>query len=401
MLMIKKITLFISVVVAVSAGSAQSPVIDGSFDGEAVWGVPVGTGDGVEGWAKANARELYVCWDDNYVYFGAECRAEDWQQFIFVVNTKPGGSSTDPWGRQITYNHSNRPDYLFRGDIGKSNYAEYHIWNGTAWANTGNNINSTGTEVKGGFNGSTREGFIEIRVPRATVENVPICDVQFIIGGDNNSHGNFDAIPNDNNGTSWDPPGNFTIVSNYVTNVLLPARLGTFAGELRGGTVTLQWNTLAELTLAGFGIERSADARNWQNVGYVVAHNTPNGGNYRFSHPKAGASVSFYRLKITDKDGKFVHSKMVVIKSENTRPAELIGNPVVSSINVAIHNPAAERIHAELVDMNGRRISNTVYEHPGGSSVLQIPAVNLGSGAYLLRLNGTQTRETMRIMKVK
>jgi hypothetical protein len=343
---------------------------------------------------------LYITSDANFVYFGAEIRAANWQQFIFAINTKTGGSSVDPWGRVITYNHANKPDYLIRGNVDGDFYCQYQVWDGAAWQGTSTNINPDKTEMKGSFNGA-REGFIEIRVPRATLESNSIFDVQFIIGGNQNSNGCFDAIPNDNNGTSWDPPNNATILSNYVSNVILPANLGAFAGELRGSTVNLKWNTLTESKLAGFEIERSADTRNWQSVGYVTAQNNVSGGSYQFSQAKAGTAVSFYRLKVTDKDGSFAHSKLVMIKSETTVKAELIGNPFTSTINVAIHTSGAERIQAELMDMNGKRVSNTIYQHPGGSSVMQIPAQQIGFGTYLLRLNGTETKETLRVVKVQ
>jgi hypothetical protein len=386
---------------------AGTPTIDGTFDGEGVWGPPVGTGDGNSGWSNANAKKLYVTFDNDFVYFGGEFSAESWQQFIFVVNTKDGGGSSDAWGRTITYNHANRPDFLFRGDIAKGNYMEFHIWNGTQWTNTGTNQNAGGTNAKGisGEPAGANNGFIEIRVPRSVIGTPPTCDVQFIIGGNNggaeSGHGCFDAVPNDNNGTSWTAPGNATIVSNYANNVILPASLGGFAGELRGNNVQLQWNTLTEQNLSGFGIERSIDARSWDNVGFVAAKNNASGAIYNQSVIKSGASVQFYRLRVTDKDGSFVHSKLVVIKSQPKANAELIGNPVTSVINVAIHTPTPERIQAELIDQSGRRVSNTTYQHPGGSSVMQIGTTTISSGSYILRLNGAETHETIRVVKAK
>lgn len=403
----RKFTLFAAVLAFSSKVWAGTPTIDGTFDGEAVWGAPVAIGDGNAGWADANAKKLYVTFDNDYVYLGAEFASQNWQQFIFAVNTKTGGGSSDAWGRTITYNHADRPDFLLRGDLMKTNYMEFHIWDGSAWTNTNINQNAGGTNAKGisGEPGGAPSGFLEIRILKSTLGNPEKIDVQFIIGGNNggeaNGHGCFDAVPNDNNGTSWSAPGNATTVSNYASNVVLPASLGAFAGELRGSTVNLHWNTLTESNLAGFNVERSADARNWQSVGYVQARNSAAGGTYQFSQPKAGTAVSFYRLKITDKDGSFAHSKLVLIKSETTVNAELIGNPVSSTINVAVYTPVAERIQAELVDMNGRRVSHTIYQHPGGSSVMQIPVQQVGFGTYLLRLNGSETKETLRVVKVK
>jgi hypothetical protein len=249
----RKFTLLVSFLTFSSVLWAGTPVIDGTFDGEAFWGPAVGTGDGNPGFSDAdgNARKLYVTFDNNYVYFGAECKAQFWHQFIFAVNTKAGGSSTDSWERSITYNHTNKPDFLFRGNIdnqsGRDNYAEYHVWNGTSWQGKGTNTNPGPgkTEVRGLFNNS-REGFIEIRVPIALLDYALTGDVQFILTGDNNDHGVFDAIPNDNVAGGWNAPQNQTTISNYVGNIALPANLGAFAGELRGSTVKLKWNTLTE-----------------------------------------------------------------------------------------------------------------------------------------------------------
>jgi len=400
----KKFTLWVSCLFACSVSFAGTPVIDGTFDGEGVWGAPIGTGDGVEGWSGTNARKVYLTSDANYVYFGAECRADNWMQFIFVVNTKTGGGANDSWGRTITYNHANRPDYLFRGDIAGSNYAQYHTWNGTSWSgNDGNNINSGGAEVKGSFDAGTKEGFIEIRVPRATLENNINFDVQFIItgnnGGEASGHGCFDAIPNDNNSTNWNAPGNATNVSNYITNVVLPATLGSFGGEVRQGSALLSWQTLTEINVSHFEVEQSPDARLWNTVGRVTAGNQATGGRYQFTKEKFVSPRAFFRLKVVDKDGSFEHSKMVMLKSGTALGVEIIGNPVRSALNVAIHNPQAETIHAALVDLNGRRVGQVVYKHPGGSSVLQMQAPAGSAGMYLLQLQGEQTKGVYRIMK--
>jgi hypothetical protein len=385
---------------------AGTPVIDGVFDGESVWGAPVATGDGVAGWAGANAKKLYVTYDANYVYFGAEFTSTDWQQFIFVVNTKEGGGRTDAWGRTISYDHTNAPDFLLRGDIAKGNYMEFHIWQGENWGGTGTNRNAGGTEAKGlsGDFGDTKDGFIEIRVSREIIGDPAGLDVQFVIGGNNggtdNGHGCFDAVPNDNNGTAWSAPGNFTRISNYASNVVLPASLSSFAGELRGTTVTLRWQTLTEEKVSAFYVEQSRDARNWYEIGRVAAKNATGGASYQHSLEKFGAPVGFFRLRVADKDGSFAYSQMVMLKSESKAKAEIIGNPVRQSINVAIHTSAPERINAEVVDMNGRRIVNTIYQHPGGSSIMEIPAGNMPGGLYMLRLHGTEIHETIRMVKM-
>lgn len=399
--MIKNFTLATIILTGmVSAVHAQSPVINGQFSASEGW-LLAANGDGNEGWAGANAKKLYVAYDASYVYFGAEIKADDWMQYIFVVNTKSGGGSSDSWGRTITYNHANKPDFLFRGDIGQSNYSEFHSWNGSSWSGTGTNVNSAGTEAKSTYDGS-RNGFLEIRVPRSIIEFPEKIDVQFIIGGNNsgeaNGHGNFDSAPTDNTGTSWSAPGNATSVSVYASPVSLPASLARFTGELRNGNVFLTWNTLSESNLDAFEIESSADGRTWSRAGTLRSQETPNGSRYEFVINGFSQSFALFRLKITGKNGEVSYSNLVTIKRKTTSNIELIGNPARGIIRVAIHQPEAETLTGELLSLQGGRLATVQHQHSGGSSVLNLPVNGMPSGHYLIRVSSSKGAETLKVI---
>lgn len=378
---------------------AGTPTIDGVFNAGEGWGAAVATGDGNAGWSNANAKKLYVTADANYVYFGAECSAESWQQFIFAVNTKSGGNGTDSWGRTITYNHTNLPDFLFRGDIAGGNYAEYHVWNGTTWTGTGTNVNAGGTEVKGVFAGTAPfNGFIEIRVPRATLGNPLIGDVQFIITGNNggsaSGHGCFDAIPNDNNCTGWNSPTNASTVSNYVANVTMPASLSYFKGELKNGQANLSWASNTEINFSHYEVEASNNAINWNKIATVTAK----GSNNSYSTTVNITQNTFYRLKLVDKDGSFNYCNAVLLKVAAKKSIELLSNPVKDQIKVSINNDKATTYTAELFTIDGKKLASKNYMHAGGVTTLSMdaPAVK---GLYYLRF--TNNGITTDILKLK
>ncbi len=212
----------LGLLIAATQARAGTPVIDGIFDGEAVWGAPVHVADGLPGWADANAKKIYVTDDATYIYFGAEVSAAKWMSWAFIVNTKTGGGSYDSWSRAIDYAHSDLPDYAPRGHFGGSgdqdnNYAELNYWNGTAWDGY---VGLEQTEFADTISvNHVVDGWIEIRIPKSQMGTPDFGDVQFYITGDNNSHGNFDACPDDENATDWDMSGNHNILDNYQTNV--------------------------------------------------------------------------------------------------------------------------------------------------------------------------------------
>lgn len=358
---------------------AGTPVINGVYNPAEGWGTEVATGNGTAGWADANAKKLFVTYDNNYVYFGAECTAQSWQQFIFAVNTKSGGGNTDSWGRQITYNHTNRPDFLFRGDIAGGNYAEYHVWSGTAWTGLGTNINSAGTEVKGVFDGSNN-GFIEIRVPRSIIGFGIICDVQFIIGGNANDHGCFDAIPNDNNSSGWNPPQSSTTLSNYVTNVSMPASLGFFKGDIKNNVANLTWLSTTEVNFSHYELEASLNAVTWNKVALVNAK----GSNSEYVASAPITKNTWYRLKLVDKDGAYTYGNAILLRTSTRKSLELMNNPTKGSIRVSINQDENTNFVAELFNQEGKKIANQNYLHLAGSSIFNMKAPTK-SGVYYLR----------------
>ncbi len=205
-------------------GMAGTPVMDGIFDGENVWGPPKAVADGLPGWADANAKKIYVTDDANYIYFGAMVTAAKWMSWAFIVNTKPGGGSYDSWSRSIDYAHTDLPDYAPRGhfcgtgDV-DNNYAEFNFWNGTAWDGY---VGLAQTEFADTISvNHVVDAWIEIRIPKSDMGNPDIGDVQFYITGDQNSHGNFDACPDDENATAWDMSANHNILKNYQTGISL------------------------------------------------------------------------------------------------------------------------------------------------------------------------------------
>lgn len=193
----------------------SQPVIDGVFDGETVWGPPVATADLAPGWANANAKKLYVVEQGTYVYLGAEITASTWMNWAFTLHTSAGGGGYDSWSRSIDYTNTNKIDYIVRGHF--NGYAEFHTWNGSGWSGLGSALAST--EFGENITGSDQNGWIEVRILKSSIMTPASADLQFYITGDQNAHGSFDAVPNDDNSTSWNQSANRSPLDNHITNI--------------------------------------------------------------------------------------------------------------------------------------------------------------------------------------
>ena len=80
----KKLFTILFFLLSISAYS--QPVMDGTFDGEAVWGAPKAIANDTAGWFSAHAKKFYVTADANYLYLGAEVTASTgWHGLLLLI----------------------------------------------------------------------------------------------------------------------------------------------------------------------------------------------------------------------------------------------------------------------------------------------------------------------------
>ena len=205
---ITQFNLVVNSLPSISFGTSSTPTIDGVLDATGAWNNPIASADGIAGWAGANASNLYLAEDANNYYLGASAQTQSWQAWAFLINTTSGGGTIDSWSRDINYGHADAPDFIFRGNYdATANYAEFHNWNGVSWAGIGNQASPTTYGIG--------NDFVEVAISKASLGNPSSINVQFFVTGDQNSHGTFDAIPDDEVDTSWSGPT--TTLANYAT----------------------------------------------------------------------------------------------------------------------------------------------------------------------------------------
>lgn len=176
------------------------PLVDGIFEGSGVWGTAIAAGDSLAGWDSTMVKDVYVTSDASYYYFGANVRARQWMNWVFAINTKPGGGGSDSWLRSIVFDHPNRPDYTVRGYF--TGYAETHSWTGSAWSGVGTPMINSSFADNIDSNSPT-DGWVEARVLKTALGNPSILAVQCYLTGNQNSQASFDACPNDQNTPTW------------------------------------------------------------------------------------------------------------------------------------------------------------------------------------------------------
>jgi hypothetical protein len=177
----------------------------------------------------------------------------------------------------------------------------------------------------------------------------------------------------------------------------LPVTLLYFTAKVTNeNTVLLQWSTTSESNNDFFTIERSEDGSNFEKVA-----NVPSSGNsntkqdYTLTDYKPYQGISYYRLRQTDKDGKFSYSQIEKIAISNTTfSATASPNPTRDIVQLKINEETNKKLNYLLIDINGKVLmkENII------NRVTPINLSNLSQGTYILKVMDKEN--TIQVFKI-
>lgn len=179
----------------------------------------------------------------------------------------------------------------------------------------------------------------------------------------------------------------------------LPISLLYFTARKGSGrTVLINWSTVSEYNNDYFTIERSVDG-----ILFVKMAETKSKGNsnsrqeYTITDFDPYDGYSYYRLKQTDKDGKFTYSPIERVFIGNVSFDATAGpNPTVDMVQLHIAGNIDQNLEYRLTDLNGKKLA-------AGKIVNSTTTINLSKLAqapYLLQLvNGQKVIKTFKIIK--
>lgn len=167
------------------------------------------------------------------------------------------------------------------------------------------------------------------------------------------------------------------LVSNNYSYVKLPVRLVSFEGKSESNQTKLAWKTSSETNNKGFEIERSADARSFQKIGFVDGNgDTKETNTYHFTDLNPLVR-GYYRLKQLDYDGKFEYSKIIEIKGDGAI-VKVYPNPAEEYLTIS---GISQKQPFSIVDRNGRVVLKGLVREKD-----QIDVRRLGAGSYVVKV---------------
>lgn len=188
--------------------------------------------------------------------------------------------------------------------------------------------------------------------------------------------------------------------SDYLLLSPLPLTLLSFDGREQGAANILHWRTASEINTAYFVLERSATARQFTPVGTVNATgNTHGESDYSFTDAAPLDDNNFYRLKMTDADGKFTYSNIVLLKRlRNQAVLTVYPNPAAAILYIKWSGAVQDNeLVVDVYDASARLVKRKVMRKD--NNTLQLDVQPLAAGTYTIRIADGKQISVVRFVK--
>lgn len=189
----------------------------------------------------------------------------------------------------------------------------------------------------------------------------------------------------------------FVVEGNFAP---LPIQLFDFTVSPGGNDALLKWSTSQEKNAKDFRVQSSNDALHWTDVGTVpAAGNSSVQLSYSFTDAgvmNSGKSIVYYRLVLTDIDGKSANSKVISLKLKEAKwNVQLMANPVKDRPDL-LFTGGDGITKISISDINGKTIYNQQLQNAEG--LISLP-VTLQRGFYILSVINNSERKSIKFVK--
>lgn len=193
------------------------------------------------------------------------------------------------------------------------------------------------------------------------------------------------------------------ITYSYSTGCTLPLTLLDFTATLNGKIAQLQWTTVTEINTKNFVVQRGTDGAHFTNIGTVNSSgNSTQKITYQFSDGdvlNADSSNVYYRLQMTDNDGKFTYSKIVrVIITPSGKLFIVYPNPVKDKLTI-VSTASLNKTEVRITDVTGKIVYKEQLSNVQADVKNTVNVAGLNKGVYYLQFVTGSDVQTVKFFK--
>lgn len=194
-----------------------------------------------------------------------------------------------------------------------------------------------------------------------------------------------------------------TVRISYIAPIVLPIKLMSFNGNIANNRARLTWAVAENETGDLFQVLRSNDGKTYSEAGTVITTNKVGSESYSFTDAAELAPVTYYKLKIVNKDRSVAYSNVIILKSAATVAGSsltILQNPVGATLNFTYTSSTAAQSNVVIYNAAGAKVFSTRMATQKGANAVSF---NLDSrmapGTYILEVANATERSVTKLIK--
>jgi hypothetical protein len=182
----------------------------------------------------------------------------------------------------------------------------------------------------------------------------------------------------------------------------VPIKMEYFMGKKNGSNNLLNWKGSCTSSSITFTIERSNDGNKFQQIGSFNATQTRCAQPFDFTDNSPKPGINYYRLKMTEADGKVSYSIVIGIMNKEVGFEIINMMPSIVTANSTLNITTAQDTQLEIavMDMSGKILMKQSKSIVSGSNTIPLNLSQLAAGTYQL-VGNTPDGKTSMIRFVK
>jgi len=191
-----------------------------------------------------------------------------------------------------------------------------------------------------------------------------------------------------------------------ISNVVLPVKFTGFNVVKKSNDGLITWQVESETSVTDrYEVERSLNGVDFQKV-YTVApkNNGSSSNSYELTDINLStvrsSGIIYYRIKQTDKDGKFVYTGIKSLRlNAKSMAVGVYPNPIRNFANLSIDLEQDSNATITINDASGKQVQNIQMPLFKGPNIKKINMGALASGSYILKIQTATETETISVVK--
>jgi hypothetical protein len=199
--------------------------------------------------------------------------------------------------------------------------------------------------------------------------------------------------------TITNPSTSDVFVAKWKTGTVLPLKWINFSALKNNGKIYLTWIVDRDDNGAKFEVEKSLNGINFLAIGNVQYWSNNPANTYGFIDEANNNQSIYYRIKQLDKEGKYVYSKIILVRNEHSVKFEFSPNPVTENLNISIVCSKIQNASISIINTAGSIVKQKQVTLLRGTNYFTFDLFNIVSGNYFIKITSDEISEFGKFQK--